>query len=75
MESKDLKKRAEGKDQGFGEGLMVKSKPEKKKNNEKKGNNKKDKADKKKKKRKCYFCQKEGHYIKGCFEKKKLEKI
>ncbi|KAH9779279.1 hypothetical protein KPL71_007667 [Citrus sinensis] len=75
LESKDLKKRAEGKDQGFGEGLMAKSKPEKKKNNEKKGNNKKDKADKKKKKRKCYFCQKEGHYIKDCFEKKKLEKI
>ncbi|KAH9804147.1 hypothetical protein KPL71_002018 [Citrus sinensis] len=75
LESKELKKRADGKDQGLGEGLMAKSKPEKKKNHDKKSNNQKDKADKKKKKRKCYFCQKEGHYIKDCFEKKKLEKI
>ncbi|KAH9762143.1 Integrase catalytic domain-containing protein [Citrus sinensis] len=28
-----------------------------------------------KKKRKCYFCQKEGHYIKDYFEKKKLEEL
>ncbi|KAH9723371.1 retrovirus-related pol polyprotein from transposon TNT 1-94-like protein [Citrus sinensis] len=37
LESKDLKKRAEGKDQGLDEGLMAKLKPEKKKNHEKKG--------------------------------------
>ncbi|KAH9780502.1 hypothetical protein KPL71_008103 [Citrus sinensis] len=53
---------------------MAKSKPEKKKNHEKKCNNQKDKADKKKKKMMCYFCQREGHYIKDYFEKKKLEK-
>ncbi|KAH9648136.1 hypothetical protein KPL70_025471 [Citrus sinensis] len=75
LESKDLKKRAEGKDQGMGEILMAKSNADKKKKHEKKGSNQKENTDKKKKKRKCYFCQKEGHYIKYCFEKKKLEKI
>ena len=44
-------------------------------NKDKKNKNHKEKADKKKKKRKCYFCQKEGHYIKYYFEKKKLEKL
>lgn len=63
------------KNQNLGEGLIVKSKPDKRGNQEKKSNNKKDKAGKKKKKRKCYFCQKEGNYIKDCFEKKKLEKF
>ncbi|KAH9696921.1 Integrase catalytic domain-containing protein [Citrus sinensis] len=56
--------------------LTVKSKL-KKRNKEKKNNSQRDKAEKKKKKkkRKCYFYHKEGHYIKECFEKKKLEKI
>lgn len=75
LESKDLKKITEGRDQGLGEGLVAKSKSEKKINKEKKGNNQKDKTNKIKKKRKCYFCYKEGQYIKDCFEKKKLEKI
>lgn len=26
-------------------------------------------------KKKCYFCHKKRHYIKDCFEKKKLEKL
>lgn len=75
LESKDLKKRANGKDQNHGEGLSVKAKPDKRNNKEKKKEDQKDKQDKKKKKRKCYFCQKERHYIKDCFEKKKLEKL
>lgn len=56
--------------------MTVKSKL-KKRNKEKKNNSQRDKAEKKKKKkkRKCYFYHKEGHYIKECFEKKKLEKI
>ena len=37
--------------------------------------NQKEKTNKKKKKMKCYLCQKEGHYIKDCFEKKRLEKL
>lgn len=76
LESKDLKKRKEGRDQGLGEGLVAKSKSKKKiKKLKKKSNNQKDKTNKKKKKRKCYFCYKEGRYIKDFFEKKKLEKI
>ena len=54
---------------------MAKSKADKKKKHEKKGNSQKENTDKKRKKKKCYFCQKEGHYIKACFEKRKLEKI
>ncbi|KAH9658981.1 hypothetical protein KPL70_023688 [Citrus sinensis] len=75
LESKDLKKRAELKYQSNTEGLVAKGKPEKKYNKQKKNNSQKDKAEKKKKKRKCYFCQKEGHYIKDCLEKKKLEEL
>lgn len=75
LESKYLKKRSEMKDQNLSEGLTVKSKLDKRGNKEKKSNNKKDKVEKKKNKRKCYFCQKEGHYIKDCFEKNKLEKF
>ena len=56
LESKDLKKRAELKDQSNAEGLVAKGKPEKKYNKQKKNNSQKDKAEKKKKKRKCYFC-------------------
>ncbi|KAH9743695.1 hypothetical protein KPL70_003390 [Citrus sinensis] len=75
LESKDLKKRADGKDQITGDGLVAKAKTEKKMYKDKKNKNQKEKTDKMKKKRKCYFCQKEGHYIKDCFEKKKLEKL
>ncbi|KAH9781363.1 Integrase catalytic domain-containing protein [Citrus sinensis] len=75
LESKDLKKRADGKDQITGDGLVAKAKTEKKIYKDKKNKNQKEKTDKMKKKRKCYFCQKEGHYIKDCFEKKKLEKL
>ncbi|KAH9769620.1 hypothetical protein KPL71_012083 [Citrus sinensis] len=75
LESKDLKKRADGKDQTTGDGLVAKAKTEKKMYKDKKNKNQKEKTDKMKKKRKCYFCQKEGHYIKDCFEKKKLEKL
>ncbi|KAH9752645.1 hypothetical protein KPL71_014775 [Citrus sinensis] len=76
LKSKDLKKRSDMKDQNNAEGLVAKGKPEKKHNKQKKNNSQKDKAEKKKKKkRKCYFCQKEGHYIKDCFEKKKLEEL
>ena len=75
LESKDLKKKSNGKDQSYGEGLTVKSKANKKNSKEKKNTNQKDKIEKKKNKKKCYFCQKEGHYMKDCFEKKKLEKL
>ena len=44
-------------------------------NKDKKSKNQKEKDDKKKKKKKCYFCQREGHYIKDYFEKNKLEKL
>ncbi|KAH9703868.1 hypothetical protein KPL70_011252 [Citrus sinensis] len=75
LESKDLKRRIDGKDQNLAESLVARAKPGKKVNKYKKNSNQKDKADKKKKKRKCYFCHKECHYIKDCFEKKKLEKL
>ncbi|KAH9745767.1 CCHC-type domain-containing protein [Citrus sinensis] len=75
LESKDLKKRADGKEQIAGDGLVAKAKIEKMMYKDKNNKNQKEKQDKKKKKRKCYFCQKEGHYIKDCFEKKKLEKL
>ena len=74
LASKDLKKRSNGKDQNYGEGLFVKTKLEEKNNKEKKNIDQKYKPYKKKK-RKCYFCQKEEHYIKDCFEKKNLEKL
>ncbi|KAH9668970.1 hypothetical protein KPL70_021600 [Citrus sinensis] len=75
LESKDLNKMAEVKDQSNAEGLVTKGKSKKKNNKQKKNNNQKDKAEKNNKKRKCYFCQKEWHYIKDCFEKKKLEEL
>ncbi|KAH9780178.1 hypothetical protein KPL71_007988 [Citrus sinensis] len=75
LESKDLKKRADGKEHIAGDGLVAKAKTEKKMYKDKKNKSQKEKFDKKKKKRKCYFYQKEGHYIKDCFEKKKLEKL
>ncbi|KAH9762947.1 hypothetical protein KPL70_001004 [Citrus sinensis] len=75
LESKYLKKRADGKDQITRDGLVAKAKTEKNMYKDKKNKNQKEKTDKMKKKRKCYFCQKEGHYIKDCFEKKKLEKL
>ncbi|KAK9190434.1 hypothetical protein WN943_019039 [Citrus x changshan-huyou] len=74
LESKDLKKILDFKDQATGDGF-VKAKSEKKVNKDKKNKNQKEKNNKKKKKRKCYFCQREGHYIKDCFEKKKLKKL
>ena len=49
--------------------------PEKNINKQKKNNNQKDKTDKKKKKRKCYFCYKEKHYIKDCFERKNFKNL
>ncbi|KAH9750404.1 hypothetical protein KPL71_013868 [Citrus sinensis] len=75
LESKDLKRRIDGKDLNPAESLVARAKPDKKFNKDKKNNNQKDKGDKKKKKRNCYFCHKEGHYIKVCFEKKRLEKL
>ncbi|KAH9667833.1 hypothetical protein KPL70_021191 [Citrus sinensis] len=75
LESKDMKRITDGKDQNPAESLFVITKPDKKVNKDKKNSNQKDKADKKKKKRKCYFYNKKGHYIKDCFEKKKLEKL
>ena len=75
LESKDLKRRIDEKNQNPTESLVARAKPDKKVNKYKKNSNQKDKADKKKKKRKCYFCHKEGHYIKDCFDKKKLEKL
>ena len=63
------------KDQNPAESLFVITKSDKKLNKDKKNSNQKDKVDKKKKKRKSYFCHKDGHYIKDCFEKKKLEKL
>ena len=52
LESKDLKKKSNGKEQSYGEGLSVKSKPEKMNNKEMKNTSQKDKSEKKKKKRK-----------------------
>ncbi|KAH9718038.1 hypothetical protein KPL71_022065 [Citrus sinensis] len=75
LESKDLKKRSDLKYQVTGDGLVVKEKSEKKVYKDKKNKIQRENDDKKKKKMKCYFCQKEGHYIKDCFEKKKLEKL
>lgn len=64
-------KRTDKKDQNLGESLVAKLKLNTKANKEKKNSNQKDKGDKKKKK--CYFCHKEEHYVKDCFEKKKLK--
>ncbi|KAH9695612.1 hypothetical protein KPL71_022838 [Citrus sinensis] len=75
LESKDLKRRTYGKDLNPAKSLVARAKPDKKFNKDKKNNNQKDKGDKKKKKRKCYFWDKEGHYIKDFFEKKRLEKL
>ncbi|KAH9705144.1 Integrase catalytic domain-containing protein [Citrus sinensis] len=75
LESKDLNRRTDGNDLNPAESLVARAKPDKKFSKDKKNNNQKDKGDKKKKKRKCYFCHKEGHYIKNCFEKKRLEKL
>ena len=75
LKLKDLKRKIDRKDQNPAESLGSKAKPDKKVNKDKQNSNQKDKTDKKKKKRKCYFCHIEGHYIKDCFEKKKLEKL
>ncbi|KAH9679844.1 hypothetical protein KPL71_026299 [Citrus sinensis] len=63
-------------DESNGEGLVARKEKKKdhKSKNQWKGQGKnQENTDKKKKKMKCFYCRKEGHYIRDCAEKKKKE--
>ncbi|KAH9662167.1 hypothetical protein KPL70_024758 [Citrus sinensis] len=75
LSSKEIQKNSEL-ETSNGEGLIARTEKKKdhKNKNQGKGHGKnQETADKKKKKRKCFYCRKEGHYIRDCYEKKKKE--
>ena len=66
LNSKELQMKSEGKEESDGEGLTVRERPQKKDNKNSRGKSR----SKSKVGRKCFFCHKEGHYKKKCYERK-----
>lgn len=74
LESKDLKKRTEGRDQGLGEGLVAKSKSKKKIKN-KKNNNQRTKLTRKRKKENAISVMRKGNILKISLRRKSLKRL